>query len=446
MSDLEPSPPEQFFSQETDLVFPDCDSENSEKKPDIKQETISSSHRVQAVIQRSRKLETTPNLYSYFPSPSETLRIVSFLFISIVAWHVYAGVRPILELPTTLQHHITTIMDQGIYGIPAVTSIKSFFLPSSTNFTSQLGTSLEYITDLDMKKLASLSVSLNSASDILYDLPIATYDFPSQEVEKESEQFRSDVQDLALSLRKGYRDTFRVFLRSRTFMERGGNLVDKIAKQAREEKGDSAARSLVTLMNEVNDLREKHEEADAQLEEVYRQVTILKGEAKKKSTKHAKEVEKLQRGWTLQQKVTMYSLSLVLGAFTGGALGIPASLSAVGLYEFVDQDVSNIQAEKFERVAQTFLRAYTALNDTRNILHRDIQVLSGISEQLEELIKNVHDVGIFLSDNDLEELNEVAQSTKIRMAAMHEEYTYLLDEQKRGRKALGESEGDVFKS
>jgi hypothetical protein len=200
--------------------------------------------------------------------------------------------------------------------------------------------------------------------------------FPNNEVQQLSENFRTEVRGLSEDLRGAYKFTWKVFLKSYSFMGRGAKLVNKITRQAKAYEDQSAANTLTTLLEDVQGLLHLHEEADEKLEGVYRKVSYVTADAKSKTLEMANKVEEYQRGWTAQQKLTVYGFGVILGAFTGGVGFAGAGAVFAGIYELLDNDNQNIMADKYNRVAQNFHNGYDALNQTRSILNKHTQTQS----------------------------------------------------------------------
>jgi len=381
--------------------------------------------------QKPNRLQTFIDSLPSIPLWS-VIKLCAIVVIFLITFQTYTGIiYPILHFPANVQKKLNnlTVFIPPFIKDPNWDSFTSYFSSKiiSTNFTSRLSESLEHISDLDVKSLASLSSSLNTASSLLNDLPLTAHNFPNKQVQLENEIFRERLRKLAEELRSSYKFTWQTFLKSSSFMERGARLITRITEQAKLSRSDRAATLLETLLNEIVELQTAHEDADEKLEIVYMQVNELSRDAKEQSLRHVKEAGKLESGWTMEQKITTYGLGLILGAMTGGLSAAVPGAAFVGFYQWVDNDKQKLQAAKYEKVAVDFHKAYEALNQTRHILHRDIQILALIGHRLRTLIHDVQDVGIALTEDDLIELEALGHETRDKFLYMQREYNSLLN-------------------
>lgn len=310
---------------------------------------------------------------------------------------------------------------------------------------SKLRASLEEIQSLDTKSLASLSNSLHEASSVLSDIPLTAADFPSREVQKEVEDFRAELRELSSQLRESYQSTWKVFLRSKSFMERGHRFIDRLLRAADTRKYDTALTWLKKLQQEVLGLQQQHIDANEALDKAYHHVNRLSAEAKRKSLRHLELSESFTKGWTVEQKALLYGLGLPVGFFSG-PIGLVAAECAVGIYHWIDNDNSKIMASKHARVGENFSCAYKTLDETRDIINKDILVLGEISQYLEDLLLDSQDVGIAIEEPDLrEELRDLCEQTEDKFTQLQREYERIINAPRGGKKQLAEGSKDQLK-
>jgi len=129
----------------------------------------------------------------------------------------------------------------------------------------------------------------------------------------------------------------------------------------------------------------------------------------------------------------MYGLGIVGGVF-GGPIGVVATECAVGLYHWIDNDNSRIKASKHARVGENFGCAYKTLDETRDIINKDILVLGEINQYLEDLLKDSQDVGIAIEEPDMrDELRDLCDQTEDKFSQLQNEYERIISAPRSGK-------------
>jgi len=415
-------------------------------KSKVKQEPFSTDKAVKkefTTIQKDRQVDLKQNspgarwdvVVSYFPSPFSIVKLC-FLFTCIFTTYGICTkiILPTINLPLAINQKLLDLGESisntfsfGEFDVSWGSISGAFRPPVPKTDISKLKASLTEIQSLDTHSLASLSTSLHEASSVLSDIPLTAADFPDKAVRKEVEEFREQLRGLSSDLRKSYHSTWKVFLRSKSFMERGHRFIYLILKATDAGKYQNALTWLKKLQDEVLGLQQQHVDANEALDKAYHQVNILSSEAKRRSLSHLEISEALSQPWSLQTRALLYSLG-ILGHLVAGPMGAVATECAVGLYHLVDSDNSKIKASKHAQVGESFKCAYTTLDQTREIINKDILVLGEISQFLEDLLLDAQDVGIAIEEPDLrDDLQDLCDQTRDKFGQLQEEYERIMN-------------------